>query len=250
MKAIVRLFFTLGVVVLSLSQSSAQLTKYQYEAGINIGTLLYQGDLVESPMGSFKGAKPMVNLWLAKPFTPYFSWRANLTIGSLSADESRFATPAWKQFRNFSFKTPVTEFSGMLVFNPYGDNGKDSYHTLTPYIMAGAGLSFLNVQRDWSDIDSTVINYKSMIQAGITQDSLHTLPGILPVIPIGAGVKWMVTPTIAVNAEATMRFSFSDYIDGFSYSANPKHKDAYYGILLGVSFILGGSGLKCPTVGR
>ena len=53
--------------------------------------------------------------------------------------------------------------------------------------------------------------------------------GLLPVIPVGAGIKWMVTPCIAVNAEATLRISFSDYIDGFfSYAANPKRKDAYY----------------------
>ncbi|MDB5210110.1 MAG: thrombospondin type 3 repeat-containing protein, partial [Sediminibacterium sp.] len=73
-------------------------------------------------------------------------------------------------------------------------------------------------------------------------------PRTLLVIPVGGGVRWMVSPRIAVNAEALMRFSFSDYIDGFSYAANPKHNDGYYGLSLGVGFILGENGMKCPRV--
>jgi OOP family OmpA-OmpF porin len=247
MKSISKIVLLIIVVFFSISKSRAQGDQYHFEAGINIGTLLYQGDLIESPFGSFKGAKPMVNLWIAKPFNPYFSWRANLTIGSLSADESRFANPSWKRSRNFAFSTPLTELTGMVQFNPYGDNGKTSYHTLTPYLMIGAGAAFLNIKRDWSRVDS-VSGVKSSIQGGITRDSLQALPRVLPVIPIGAGLRWMVTPTIAVNAEAAMRFAFTDYIDGFSYSANPKRKDTYYGISLGISFLFGGSGLRCPVV--
>jgi hypothetical protein len=247
MKSMSRIVLLILVISFSVSKTRAQLNSYHLEAGFNIGTLLYQGDLIESPFGSFKGARPMVNLWVAKPFTPHFSWRGNLTIGSLSADESRFANPSWKQYRNFAFSTPLTEITGMVMFNPYGDNGKTSYHILTPYIMIGAGASFLNIKRDWSRLDSNS-SLKSTVQAGLTRDSLHALPRVLPVIPIGAGLRWMVTPGIAVNAEATMRFAFSDYIDGFSYSANPKRKDAYYGISLGVSFLFGGNGLRCPVV--
>jgi hypothetical protein len=247
MKAITRI--VLGTVMyLTVAQTHGQTNKYHFEGGINLGTLLYQGDLVQSPAGSFKGAKPMVQLWLGKPFTPYLSWRANLTMGSLSADESQFATPFWKQLRNFSFQTPVTELSGMLQLNLYGDNGKETYHTLTPYLMAGAGLGFLNVQRDWSRLDTTAFNYKSLSQNGLAIDSQHVLPRVLPLIPVGAGLRWMVTPRLALNAEVMMRFSFSDYIDGFSYAADPKRKDSYYGLSLGMSFVFGGDGVKCPRI--
>lgn len=241
-------FVLLAVLIFSVNKSHAQ-NQYRFEAGINLGTLLYQGDLIESPFGSFKGARPMVNLWLAKPFTPYFSWRGNISIGSLSADESRFENPSWKRDRNFSFSTPLTEISGMILFNPYGDNGRPSYHTLTPYAMIGAGVSFINIKRDWTRVDpnSTI---KSTIQDGITRDSLHALPRVLPLLPVGAGLRWMVSPNIAVNAEATLRVPFTDYLDGFSYAANPKRTDTYYGISLGISFLFGGSGMKCPVVPR
>lgn len=247
MKSIVRIVFLIVVTCISIPETKAQQSRYNLEAGINLGTLLYQGDLIESPFGSFKFARPMASVWLAKPFNPYFSWRANLTFGSMHADESRFASPSWKQERNFSFSTPVTEVTGMVQFNPYGDNGKESYHTLTPYVMIGAGVSFFNIHRDWSRVDpaSTV---KANIQDGLTRDSLQALPRVLPVVPLGAGVRWMVSPRIAVNAEATMRVAFTDYLDGFSYSANPNRTDAYYGISLGVSFLFGGTGVRCPVV--
>ncbi|MEO7531444.1 MAG: DUF6089 family protein [Sediminibacterium sp.] len=250
MNAITRVLLCSAVMCFCIAQVRAQQTKYHFETGLNLGTLVYQGDLVESPFGSFKGTRPMFNVWIAKPFTPYLSWRANLTIGSLSADESKFTSPSWKQKRNFAFSTSLTEVSALLHFNLYGDNDKENYHTLTPYIMAGAGLSFLSINRDWSRLDTNAINYKSFPTNGLAIDSQHVLPRVLPVIPIGVGIKWMVNSTIAVNAEATMRVSFSDYIDGFSYAANPKRTDAYYGISLGVSFVLGGDGIKCPRVGK
>ncbi len=161
MKTIARIVLCVFIISFSLTSSRAQTEKYHFEAGINLGTLLYQGDLVESPLGSFKGVRRMVNLWIAKPFTPYFSWRANFTVGSLSADESRFATPSWKQTRNFAFNTPVTELSGMLQFNLNGDNGKGSYHALTPYLVAGAGIGLFRINRDWSRMDTTAFNSKS-----------------------------------------------------------------------------------------
>ena len=242
--------FVLGIVVIGslLTRSNAQTGRYHFEAGINAGTLLYQGDLVSSSLGSFKGATPMVQLWVGKPFSPYFSWRANFTVGNISADESQFATPFWKQLRNFSFSSSVKEFSGQLQFNLNGDNGGDSYHILTPYVMAGAGLAFLNIRRDWSGLNTIAFDSKSSTQIGLGTDTLHALPKVLPVIPFGGGIRWAVSRQMSVNAEANMRFSFSDYIDGFSYSANPKAKDGYYSISLGVSFVLGGDGMRCPRV--
>ena len=249
MNAIKRLVLVC-IISCSVAGLNAQMEHYHYEAGISTGTFLYQGDLVRSPFGSFNGAKPMVQLWVSKPFTPYLSWRANLAIGSISADESAFAEPFWKQLRNFSFSTPVTEFTALVQYNFYGDNGKETYHTLTPYIMAGAGISFLNIHRDWSQLNTIAFDSKSSTQIGLGIDTLHALPSVLPVIPLGAGVRWSVSPTISVNAEATMRLSFSDYIDGFSYAAYPKAKDSYYSLSLGMSFMLGGNGVKCPRVGR
>ncbi len=250
MKSIARIVICCFVFAVSIVQTKAQQGNYHFEAGINAGTLIYQGDLVESYLGSFKGAKPMLQLWVSKPFSPYFSWRANITKGNISADESQFANPAWKQVRNFAFSSSVAEFSGMVQYNVYGDNGGDTYHLFTPYVMAGAGISFLNIKRDWSRLNTAAVDPKSSTIIGLGIDTLHSLPKVLPVIPVGLGVRWAVARNININAEATSRLSFSDYIDGFSYSANPKAKDGYYSLSLGVSFVLGGDGVRCPRIRR
>lgn len=250
MKLIIKtISLTAFVIILSLTRSGAQKPHYSYEAGINLGTFFYQGDLIRSPFGSFKGVKPMTQLYVAKEFSPYLSYRIAVAFGSVSADESLFTNPSWKQLRNFSFSSPVTELSGVIVLNLYGENGKESYHTLTPYILAGAGVSQLNVQRDWSRIDTAAFS-KSQTLSGLGIDTLHATPRILPVIPVGAGLRWSVSPSIAVNAEVVMRLSFSDYIDGFSYAAHSKAMDSYYGISLGVGVRLGDNGVKCPPVKR
>jgi opacity protein-like surface antigen len=226
----------------------AQSSAYLSEIGIGAGTFIYQGDLTHSQAGSLKGVKPMLQLWYARPFTSYLSWRADLSIGSIQSDESRFSYPSWKQSRNFSFSTPVTEISGRLVYNFYGDNGKDTYHTITPYLMAGAGMSFLKVQRDWSRMDTTLFNSKSATASGLGTDTLRRPPSLQIVLPVGAGVRWAVTPSMSVHAEATYRFVFSDYVDGFSYAANKSARDGYYGISLGVSWTLGNHAVRCPVV--
>ncbi len=233
-----------------LTHANAQKPHYQYEAGINTGTFLYQGDLVSSPFGSFKSAAPMLQVFVSKETSPYFAFRANLSVGSLGADESQFSNPSWKQLRNFAFHSPLLELSAVGVFNLYGDNGRESYHTLTPYLLAGVGLSLLNTKADWSRLDTTAFNSKSQALMGLGVDTLHSLPRVLPVIPVGAGLRWNVTPVIAINAEAVTRLSFSDYIDGFSYAANPKHADGYLGLSLGVSFRLGNNSVKCPPAKR
>ncbi|MES2005926.1 MAG: DUF6089 family protein [Bacteroidota bacterium] len=250
MNAIARVTLFFVLIAAPVSTLHAQKSPYQFEAGINLGTFVYQGDLVSSFMGTFKGTRPMVQLWVGKPFTPFLSWRANIAFGSLSADESQFSSPYWKQIRNFAFNTPVTEFTGLLQYNIYGDNGKETYHTLTPYLMGGLSITCLNIRRDWSKLDKTGIDPESPFLKGLTNDSLKILPGVLPVLPLGAGLRLQVSPRLAVNTEALFRFSLSDYIDGFSYAANPKAKDGYYSVSLGVSFSLGenGGSVRCPRI--
>ncbi len=225
-------------------------SKSSYEIGINVGTLIYQGDLSQSAFGSTKDLKPAVGIYVGKDLNAYFSLRANLTIGKIGADESQFSYPAYKKFRNFMFTTPITEFSTVLVWNILGQSADRDYRKLSPYIFAGAGISFLNVNRDWSKIDTTVFNSKSAAIIGLGKDTLQATPRILPVIPLGIGLKYAITDKIGINAEATYRLAFSDYIDGFSYAANPNTTDKYYGISIGVSLNLARNNYKCPRVRR
>ena len=241
--SLVMLIVTAATTTKILAQS-----KSSYEIGINVGTLIYQGDLSQSEFGSTKDLKPAVGIYVSKDLNTYFSFRANLNIGKIGADESQFSYPTYKKFRNFMFTTPITEFSTVLVWNILGQSADNDYRKLSPYIFAGAGITFLNIKRDWSRIDTTFFNSKSSTIIGLGKDTLQATPRMLPIIPFGIGLKYAITDNIGLKAEATYRLTFSDYLDGFSYAANPNTTDKYYGVSIGVSFNLARNNYKCPIV--
>ncbi|MBC7651870.1 MAG: hypothetical protein H7101_08980, partial [Deinococcales bacterium] len=108
--------------------------------------------------------------------------------------------------------------------------------------------TFLNIKRDWSKINTSFFDTKSTAIIGLGIDTLHSTPKVLAIIPIGVGVNYAITNRIGIKAEATYRFTFSDYIDGFKYAANPSAVDNYYGLSLGISYKLINNSFSCPPI--
>jgi len=236
------------VITLATQKTLAQFTASKWEIGMNAGALVYQGDLSESSLGYTKCLKPSVELWVSKSLDAYFSIRANLLQSSLAADESTYSNPEWRRHRNFTFSTTVTEVSAELVWDLNGKTYREGMHRYSPYFFVGAGIALLHINRNWSRFDTTYYNSKSTTALGLQMDTLHKTPTLLPVIPVGAGLRYMVTNRIFINAEATYRITSSDYIDGFSFSGNPEKNDHYYGLTLGISYRFGWNGLSCPKI--
>jgi hypothetical protein len=237
---------TVFIIVTVPALSIAQFTKSKYEIGISAGTLVYQGDLSANLKGDYKTLKPSIGLHVTRTLDRYFAVRAGLLLGKLITDEANYKTPDWKRHRNFKFSTPVTELSSTVIFNFLGENNSDNFHRVSPYVFAGAGATFLNIKRDWSNVDTTVFNSKSAVMVGLGTDTTHSLPGIIPVLPVGAGLRFIIGPQLSLNAEATYRFTANDYLDGFKYSGNPKRNDSYYGFSVGINYRFGG--YNCPKV--
>lgn len=239
-------FFLIAVCCFS-SFLNAQSQKAPMSFGFQFGTFVYQGDLVPSFVGTYRTIKPMFSLVVNKPVSNNFSLRGSFSKGQISADESVYTTPAWRQIRAFQFSSPVTEIAASLVFD-FVDQTLDNTGRISPYVFAGAALTFLNVQRDWSRFNYANFSPKDPMVLGLAQDSIHKLPSQLPVIPIGAGLRYTINARWSVNAELDYRYSFSDYIDGFSKSANPRAKDSYYSISAGLNYHLLNNGIKCPPL--
>ncbi len=236
------------IFMLAAQKTLAQFTPSKWEIGINAGTLIYQGDLSEGAFGYTNSLKPSVELWVSKSLDSYFSLRANLLQGWLGADESTYASPEYRRHRNLAFNTPVTEISAELVWDLYGKTYHEGMRKFSPYFFAGAGLAILHIDRNWSRFDTTYFNSKSTASIGLGIDTLHKTPDLLPIIPVGVGVRYMVSDKIFINAEATYRIFSSDYLDGFSYAGNPARNDHYYGLTLGVSYRFGWKGTDCPKI--
>lgn len=258
MKSIINFCFLSILILTSFGSAYGQEEGSKYEVGVNGGILIYQGDLVPGNYGNFKNVKPAFGVSVSRSVDPYLAIRANVAVGKLSSDESVFADPPYRKKRNFTFSTPITEFTALLVFNPFGQNYGDS-RRLTPYIFAGPGIAFLNIKRDWSRVDTTVFHNRSSVSTGLAIDTLKQVPKSLFALAAGAGIRYNITSLLSVNAEVMFRFTGSDYLDGFKYAANPKSKDNYYGVSVGLAYKLaagngtGGNGggrgrYKCPDV--
>ena len=204
----------------------------KYEWGLNLGFTNYQGDLSGGATGSLKTQKLLLDVYATRLLGPYFSLRANLLISKLKGDDALFSKPDYKRHRNFNFTSPLYELSARFQWTPSGRNYSE--FGFAPYLFAGMGVAFLDVKRDWSMIDRDYFVPPSDLLAGLGIDSLQSTPGSIPVLPIGGGVKYIISRTFALNAEMGYRLTRTDYLDGFSKSANPDLKDSYFTYAVGI----------------
>ena len=74
------------------------------------------------------------------------------------------------------------------------------------------------------------------MQAGLAVDAAKSLPPIIPVLPVGAGVRYSLNDRFSLIGETSYRLSFTDYLDGFSKAANPNKNDHYLSHSIGVIY--------------
>ena len=246
MKSVFKKTAAVIIILLNCLYLNAQLNLSKYEVGLSGGVFVYQGDLTPQQLGSYKTMKPQFALHVYRILSPAFSVRLNLNRGRLYGNDAVYANPEWRKQRNFNFTSPVTEFSLQGVWNLLQARSP----RFSPYVFAGAGISFLKIKRDWSNLDPAVFGDGSAVQAGLAVDAAKILPRIIPVIPAGAGIRYALNDRFSLTGETSYRFSFTDYLDGFSKSANPKLNDHYLSHSIGVVYSFGKKDKKlgCPSV--
>lgn len=215
-----------------------------YELGLGAGMFIYQGDLTPSRAGSYKTLSPAFTVFVNRILSPFFSVRANLALGKLRGNDAAYSTPAWRLQRNFLFSTPLFEFSGLGIWQILHRDQK-----LSPYVFAGAGFALLKIRRDQSRFNAEYFANEPEVLQGLATDEAHQPPSILPVIPIGLGLRYQLNNHFSLTAESAYRLTTTDYLDGFSYAANPSLKDHYQSHTIGLIYSLGKkSGIDCPVV--
>jgi len=237
------------ILLLNATLINSQFQSKNLEIGAGVGDYIYQGDLTPNRIGSFKTMKPGLHLFANKIASSNLSYRLNLAISKLKGDESNYSNPEYRKQRNFKFKSPLIELSGLVVWDIRGNNFYRDKGRFSPYVFTGAGLSFLNIKPDWSNFNAEFFSSESEVITGLTTDFQKKLPKLLPFIPAGLGFRYEISNRFAVNTEATYRFVFTDYLDGFSYAANPERDDHYHSVTISLVYKLGNKNrLDCPPV--
>ncbi len=239
--AVTALFFFSNSVYVN-----AQLYLSKYEVGLSGGVFVYQGDLTPERLGSYKTLKPQFALHIYRKMNTSFSLRLNINRGKLYGSDSKYANPEFRQQRNFRFTTPVTELSIQGIWSFLEARSP----RFSPYIFTGAGVSFLNVNRNWSNFNAAYFGENSDLTNRLNIDASTIPPHIIPVIPVGAGLRYSLNNRFSLIGETSYRFIFTDYLDGFSQAVNPAKKDHYMSHSVGVvySFNKKDKTMGCPIV--
>lgn len=225
----------------------AQVNRANYEIGIAAAGFIYQGDLTPNRVGSVETTRFGISIHGSKIMSRSFLVRANLTIGGIKGDDGIYNNPEFRKQRNFNFRSPVNELSLLLVWNPFATNYSNS--GFSPYLFGGPGLSLVNVKRDWSNFNAAYFGDGSDLPDRIATDAAQSTPTLMPVIPVGLGLRYGLSERIALNTETSYRLVFTDYLDGFSQAANPERNDHYQTISIGAIYRIGKKNmLDCPVV--
>lgn len=190
--------------------------------------------------------KPQLALHIYRKINTSFSARLNITRGKLYGDDAKYSNPDWRQQRNFNFTSPITEISLQGVWS-FLENRSPRF---SPYVFAGGGVAFMNIKRDYSNYNAGYFGENSSVANGLAADAATSLPRVIPVAPVGAGVRYYLNDRFSLIGETSYRLSFTDYMDGFSKSANPGKNDHYLSHSVGLVYAFGkkNKGLGCPTV--
>ncbi len=209
----------------------------KYEAGLNVGMYLYQGDLTPHHIGSIETIQPGIGIFGTRILNTSFSVRAMFIVARLAANESIYKYPEYRQQRNFAFSSSVKELGVSLHWNFLGTNYYDVKYE--PYVFAGVAVSAITTKSDYSRTNWNYFGVKSEVSDGLAIDIAKPAAKIVPVVPVGAGVRYHLSKRIVLNLEGTYRLMHTDYVDGFSQSANPRLNDHYSSLTIGAAYKFG-----------
>lgn len=183
------------------------------EVGLSLGLSTYQGDLVE-PSFSYKDASFSVGGLLKHHLNTKLALRAGLNFGKIQGDDANFDE---KENRGYSFESNIINFhvGGEYTFlaKPRYDDGGTFQKTISPYIFVALGFVNSdvtvpsNIQRTPEEVDASSFHFS---------------------LPVGLGLKADLSERITLGIEATLHATFTDYLDGFSESANSDEDDWYF----------------------
>lgn len=154
--------------------------------------------------------------------------RAHLMYGGLKSDDKQ-SDDAVQAARGFSSETSVIEPGLALEFEPFAKKrfaADGSFKKiLSPYLYGGLGYGI------WK---KPTVDFNGQTSPEITEDINTDSNGGL-VFPAGVGLKYYLSPKVALNAEFSVRLTNDDLIDGVSKAGNPNKNDSYAFMQLGLN---------------
>jgi hypothetical protein len=171
-----------------------------------IGTSSYLGELANE--GDYIQANPNVHAGLQYYFSKKIGMRVEAAWFQLKGDDAKAPIESGRRDRNLSFHENNFEISAVGIYNLY-PQGRSFYQrpAFNIYGFAGIGLLYFNPKTD----------YKGTTYAlAPLQTELVSYSRVVPVIPMGLGVRLKLGPFTNLCFEGGFRKTFTDYLDDVS----------------------------------
>jgi outer membrane protein OmpA-like peptidoglycan-associated protein/opacity protein-like surface antigen len=210
-----------------LAFSTISKAQEKWEAGLFIGGSSYFGDLVHSNIFPyFDQTRLAFGADVRYSFTPTLSAQLNFLHAGLKGDDAvRLDKGSGFSDRNISFSTGVNQIGILLRYEPLGGmryNSEDGFKKMvSPYIIAGIGYDFMNVEADYSRATD-----KFAASTQQDQNELNSSSSQLN-LPIGGGLRFDLNEKVGLDLEFTVNRASSDLLDGVAASGNPDNNDWY-----------------------
>lgn len=182
----------------------------QTQLGVMGGVALYSGDLSPKEFGVyFEEVRPAFGVFTRIQLGRAGALRIGLNGGSVEGDDARHN----REDRGLAFRSRITEFSligelDLFKIGPAGNRG------LVPYLFGGGAIIRFNPE---APFDGDYIELQPLGTEGQglpNYEDPYRLTQIA--IPMGAGVKILLSDQLTLGLEFGGRMLFTDYLDDVS----------------------------------
>ena len=187
----------------------------QADIGIILGVSNYQGELASySTANGFKALiGPVVGVHGGYELSPRFQLRGDLLYTRL-AGEDALSDNENTRSRNLSFFSPIIQLNAGADWNIFGFSTTDG-KAFTPYVTVGAGMFYMNPKTEYEG--KKIALHPLGTEGQYLDDYPDQKPYSLfqPSLQFGGGLK-LLTGGYILSLEASMSYTFTDYIDDVS----------------------------------
>ena len=198
------------------------------EFGAGLGVSHYAGDL--NPYPRIAKSNLAGTALYRMNFSEIVSVKFALTPGSVSGDDQRPFDELGEQ-RRYAFKHSFYEFSSVFEYHFMDYRSGNFRQKWSPYIFVGFGF----------------------LRMGNTEPAYEDYSRLQFVLPMGGGVKYLLSKRLTLGFEAGARKTYFDYLDGISDEditiknyqyGNPNEDDWYFYSGISLTYVL--YKIPCP----
>jgi hypothetical protein len=171
-----------------------------------LGSSTYFGELANE--GQIFNGTPNVHAGLQYYFTRKIGMRVEAAWFQLSGTDSKATPESARQPRNLSFFENNFEMSAVGIFNLF-PQGRSFYQRpqFNIYGFGGIGLLYFNPTTEYQGKKYVLAPYHT---------ELVDYSRVVPVIPLGIGMRFKIGPFMNLSVEGGFRKTFTDYLDDVS----------------------------------